>query len=206
MARPRSLVEIRGMSSSLALWQGQAQDAFAEVERAHGKVEGEGRGRRFLTQQVNHAYVTLLAAQFQMYCRALHTEVTQVLVAGVSDPALARVLEGRLIEGRNLDRGNANVPNLGADFGRFGFRFWDAVIVHRKPNARRKEKLDALIEWRNAIAHGDIARKQQEETLAPREVHLASCRDWKSALNQLVLSIDQVLAIQCENLGRPRPW
>ena len=80
------------------------------------------------------------------------------------------------------------------------------MIVHRKPNARRKEKLDALIEWRNAIAHGDIARKQQQETLAPREVHLASCRDWKSALNQLVLSIDQVLAIQCENLGRPRPW
>ncbi len=194
------------MSSSLALWQGQAQTSFEEVEHAHGVVGGHRRGRRFLTQQINHGYVTLLAAQFQMYCRALHTEVTQVLVAGVSDPALARVLEGRLIEGRNLDRGNANSGNLGADFGRFGFNFWDAVLEHRKPNARRKQKLEELIEWRNGIAHGDIARKQAEGALRPSEVHLASCRDWKSALNQLVLSIDRVLALQCENLGRPTPW
>jgi hypothetical protein len=42
--------------------------------------------------------------------------------------------------------------------------------AHRKPNARRREKLGALIEWRNAIAHGDIARKQEEGALTPPEV------------------------------------
>jgi hypothetical protein len=93
------------MSSSLALWQVDAKMAFEEVEHAHRKIGGEERGRRFLTQQINYAYVTLLAAQFQTYCRALHTEVAQILAAGVSDPALARVLEGRLIEGRKARPG-----------------------------------------------------------------------------------------------------
>lgn len=194
------------MSKSLTRWEAGGQEAFTEIENAHSAIEGTGRGRRFATQQVNYAFATSLAAQFQTYCRALHSEVTQVLVAGIGDPALARVLEGRLVEGRQLDRGNPNVPNLGGDFGRFGFQFWDAVRAHRKLNPGRKKKLEALIDWRNAIAHGDIERKRAARALEPTEVHLATCRDWKSALNQLVPSIDEVLADQCENLGRPRPW
>lgn len=194
------------MSTSLSLWTTDAQAVFEEIEHTHGAIGGRQRGRRFLTRQTNYAYVTALAAQFQLYCRAVHTEVTQLLATGVGDPALSRVLEGRLIEGRQIDRGNANVPNLGSDFGRLGFRFWHEVNGRRARNPRRRDLLEELIDWRNAIAHGDIDRKRAKGELTPPEVHLAHCRRWRSSLGQLVFSIDDVLATQCENLGLPRPW
>lgn len=194
------------MSASLLLWQGPAQEVFAELELAHRTVGGHGRGERLLTRQINYAYVTALAAQFQRYCRAVHTEVALALVAGVPDPRLAFVFETHLIQGRRLDRGNPNPANLGADFGRFGLDFWGAILDHGIRNERRRAKLETLIGWRNAIGHGDIGRKREKGELAPDEIRLDICRDWRSALGQLVFSIDDVLASHCETLGFPRPW
>ncbi|MBS1886437.1 MAG: hypothetical protein JSU06_04535 [Actinobacteria bacterium] len=192
------------VSTSLHLWQGPAQEVFAELELAHRAVRRLGRERRLLSRQIVYAYVTALSAQFQLYCRAVHTETAQALAASVPNPAVGRVLEARLINGRWLDRGNANVPNLGSDFGRFDLRFWDAVLEHQESNRSRKEKLEALIVWRNAIGHGDIAHKRAEDKLVPAEVGLAVCREWKDALGNLVASIDVVLAAQYENLGLSR--
>jgi hypothetical protein len=52
-------------SRSLEEWQSSASTAFDEIESAHRAVGGTKPGRRFVPQQVNHAYVTLLAARFQ---------------------------------------------------------------------------------------------------------------------------------------------
>jgi hypothetical protein len=35
-----------------------------EIENAHAAVGGTGRGRRYTTQQINRAFVMLLASQF----------------------------------------------------------------------------------------------------------------------------------------------
>lgn len=194
------------MSRSLEAWHGESSGQLDEIEVVHGKVEGTGVGRRVLTQQVNFAYAALVTAHFQRYCRSVHSEASQVIVATVSEEAIAGVLEGLLTENRVLDKGNPTPGNLGSDFRRFGFAFWDAVEEDDKRNARRKAKLEQLCEWRNGIAHGDISRKLAAERLVPERVTLDACKDWRRALNGLAVSIDKVVADQCENLGCSRPW
>lgn len=194
------------MSRSFEGWRGESSGELDEIEVVHGKVGGTGVGRRVLTQQVNFAYAALITAHFQRYCRSVHSEASQVIVATVSEEAIAGVLEGLLTENRVLDKGNPTPGNLGSDFRRFGFGFWDAVEENDQRNAKRKAKLDQLCEWRNGIAHGDISRKLAAEKLVPERVTLHTCKDWRRALNGLAVSIDKVVADQCENLGCPRPW
>jgi len=194
------------VSGALEDWLGSSKEVLDEIELVHGKVEGTGAGRRVFTQQVNYAYAALIAAHFQRYCRALHTEATQVLVAAVSDPALAGVLEGLLTQNRLLDKGNPTPSNLGVDFGRFGFKFWEQVEGDDSRNAKRKAKLEHLCEWRNGIAHGDIGRKRAAGQLVPANLKLATCKQWRRALGGLAVSIDKVVAEQCENLGCEQPW
>jgi hypothetical protein len=96
--------------------------------------------------------------------------------------------------------------NIGADFGRFGFKVWDKVTEDRLPNADRKRKLDELLEWRNGIAHDDLARRHADGTLVPARMTMAACRAWRRALDNLAPSFDRAVADQVQNLGRPRPW
>src|SRR2546426_8652738 len=61
-------------SNSLQHWQGSRCIKLDEIVEAHRAVGGTGRGRRYATEQVNHAYAVLLTSQFQGYCRDLHSE------------------------------------------------------------------------------------------------------------------------------------
>src|SRR5438105_15394129 len=108
-------------STSYRRWTTTRAHALNEIARAHAAVGGTGRGRRYATQQVNHAYVVLLASQFQGFCRDLHSESVGYLVAMIVTSPLRRPLvQGEFMRGRQLDRGNAQSSSLGADFGRFG--------------------------------------------------------------------------------------
>ena len=61
-------------SLSLQHWNAVRLPRLDEIERAHSSVGGTGPGRRYATQQINHAYAVLLSSQFQGFCRDLHTE------------------------------------------------------------------------------------------------------------------------------------
>ena len=87
---------------------------------------GTRAGRRTNTLQLNYAYVLLLAAHFQAYCRGLHSDATQLLVDAI-DPGIAVVLDTNLTFARQLDRGNAQPSALGADFNRLDLEFWTVV-------------------------------------------------------------------------------
>ena len=167
---------------------------------------GTGAGKRTVTQQLNYAYAMLMTAHFQRYCRDLHAEAGQVLVAHLPDPALAEILEGLLAQNLRLDKGNPTPGNLGLDFARFGFRFWDAVEASDQRNKSRKTDLERLCEWRNAIVHGDIARKRAAGRLVPHNLNLDTCRGWRRALGSLAFSIDRVVSAHCKNLGCTAPW
>lgn len=80
-------------SRSLKEWQNDASAAFDEIENAHRAVGGTKPGRRFLTQQVNYAYVTLLAARFQGFARSLHTQTAAVIATGAHNGVLASSLD-----------------------------------------------------------------------------------------------------------------
>jgi hypothetical protein len=194
------------MSAALDEWRGASGEVFDEIERMLWSVDGTRVGERTVAQQLNYAYAMLITAHFQRYCRDLHAETAQALVAHLMDPALGRILQGLLAQNRRLDKGNPTPVNLGLDFARFGFRFWDALEASDHRNKDRKTELERLCEWRNAIVHGDVARKRAEGRLAPRTLNLDTCREWRRALGSLAISTDRVISTHCKNLGCAEPW
>jgi hypothetical protein len=188
---------------ALNSWNTSSADALTQLEAAHRAVGGAAAGRRTNTLQLNYAFVLLLSAHFQAFCRDLHSQVTRTLSEAM-EPAIGDVLRANLTFMRQLDSRNAQPGSLGADFNRFGLEFWPAVERVDRRNRQRREKLDQLNEWRNAIAHHDIASRRS--SLVPREVTLDACQDWRSALNGLASSCDRVLAAHLETLvGALRP-
>jgi hypothetical protein len=128
-----------------------------EIEHAHAQVGGSLRGRRFATQQINYAYAALLSSQFQRFCRDLHSESIDHIIAAT--PAQLRVfLRVEFAWNRSLDKGNPHPGGIGSDFNRLGIQFWPSVNRRDTRNVRRSELLQELINWRNAIAHQILIR------------------------------------------------
>jgi hypothetical protein len=193
-------------SRALKEWQTDAQAAFDEIENAHRAVGGAKPGRRFLTQQLNYAYTTLLAARFQGFARSLHSQTVDAIAEGAHNVSYQGLLGDSLTLGRALDRHNAQPNSIARDFDRFGLEVWTEIDAERSGNDERRKKLWSLITWRNAITHDDIDAKLTTGALDPVTISLVTCRSWRSALNVLAVSIDKVMAKHCQTLGLPRPW
>jgi hypothetical protein len=193
-------------SKALLDWQTNASAAFDEIENAHRAVGGTKPGRRFVTQQLNYAYVTLLAARFQGFVRALHTQTADEIAAGARSLDYQVLLFESLTSGRSLDRQNAHPVSIAKDFERFGVDIWEQMDMMRSDNATRRKKLEALITWRNAIAHHDIDEKLSRGALDPVRINLDTCKSWRGSLNVLVTCLDRATADRCEDLGILRPW
>lgn len=103
-------------SRALSTWESKAREALDSIAAAHLAVGGSGPGRRYATQEINHAYAVMLASQFQRFCRDLHTEAVSHIVASASPAPLSTILGPSLLENRHLDKGNPNPGNLGSDF------------------------------------------------------------------------------------------
>src|SRR6266498_2979243 len=144
-------------SVSYRRWRTIRARALDEITEAHVAVGGSARGRRYATQQINHAYAVLLASQFQGFCRDLHSECIDHLLSVLAPPAsLKRLLRTDLLRGRQMDRGNAQPSSLGADFGRLDLNLWKKLALFDARSDRWKSGLELLNEWRNAIAHQDF--------------------------------------------------
>jgi hypothetical protein len=189
-------------SKSLIQWNGERVDALDEIENAHVMVGGTERGRRYATQQINYAYAALLSSHFQGYCRDLHAESIDHIVAKVP-PQLKELLRAEFILNRSLDRGNPHPGAIGSDFNRLGVDVWTDVYGLDARNERRRELLQELIDWRNAIAHQDF------NAVAPGgnpTLHLASVRSWRSALTVLARCLDQAMSNHLRALFGSVPW
>lgn len=144
-------------SFSYREWQTTRARALDEIAQGHAAVGGTRRGRRFNTQQLNRAYAVMLAAQFQGFCRDLHSECVDHLVRMISSPpAIPLLVRSELTSHRQLDRGNAQPGSLGADFKRLGINLWDETKAYRPRSSRWMNTLDEMNQWRNAIAHQDF--------------------------------------------------
>src|SRR5438552_3149352 len=86
--------------------------ALDEIEAAHRAVGGAGPGRRTATQQINYAYAMLLSAQFQRFCRDLHSECVDILASAAGSPTVQQLFRTDLLLHRRLDRGNPNPGNV----------------------------------------------------------------------------------------------
>ncbi len=191
-------------SSSLHRWFADRAAPLADVENAHRSVRGSGPGARAAAQQINQAYAVQLSAQFQGFCRDLHSECADYLVVSATDPDLRQMLRENLLFGRKLDRGNPNSGNLGSDFNRLGLAFWPLVDVRRPENPARRAALEELSAWRNAIAHQDFSASMVRA--GRPNLALAQVRVWRKACDGLARAFDEVLRDHLGRLTGSAPW
>jgi hypothetical protein len=191
-------------SSSWQRWNTTRASELDEIEAAHRGIGGTGRGRRYATQQINHAYAVLLASQFQGFCRDLHSECVDYLVRALAPPpTLETVLRYEFTLNRKLDLGNPNPGNIGADFSRLGIEFWKEVDVDSSLNRKRQKMLDDLNNWRNAIAHQDFDPRKLSGT---KTLRLARVRRWRKACEGLAHSFDNVMRAYIQTVTGTLPW
>jgi hypothetical protein len=143
----------------------------------------------------------LLLSQFQGFCRDLHGECIEQIVAAVDPHELRPLIRSEFSRARQLDKGNPNPGNIGADFTRLGIDLWPAVKLDDARNVGRQAKLERLANWRNAIAHQDF-----RDELQPSAVTLRTLKAWRAACNALAFSFDRVVTQHLAKLLGARPW
>lgn len=176
-------------SNSLIRWNGERVEALEEIENAHLMVGGTERGRRYATQQINYSYAALLSSHFQGFCRDLHSECIDQIIAII--PVRLKVFtKSEFLWNRSLARGNPHPGAIGSDFNRLGVDFWNHVYALNNRNVRRRESLEELVSWRNAIVHQDF---DPVSSGGIPTLRLAQVRAWRRALNKLAHNFDMVM-------------
>lgn len=187
-------------SNSLIKWKRERSDALDEIENAHAMVGGTARGRRYATQQINYAYATILSSQFQGFCRDLHSECIDHIV-GLTPRTMRAFLRIEFVWNRTLDRGNPHPGAIGSDFNRLGVRFWPSIDALDTRSPRRRELLQELIDWRNAIAHQDFLPVGGNPIL-----HLKAVSSWRRAVAALAEHFDRGMYNYLVALLGSAPW
>src|SRR6266542_4444540 len=178
-------------STAYRQWRTVRARALNDSARARDLAAGAAGGRRARNQQIIQSYTVLLASHFQGFCRDLHTEcIDPIMRVLAPPPTLELLLRLELTRGRQLDRGNAQPSSLGADFGRLGIRFWNALHAQDPASVAWQQDLELLNEWRNAIAHQDFTSPTLGGTI---NLRLVQVRQWRSSCSGLARTIDEVL-------------
>jgi hypothetical protein len=147
-----------------------------------------------------------LGAQFQSFARDLHDEAVAVHVSN-ANPGQAALLAILLTAGRKLDTGNARKSSLGSDFGRLGFTFIADLNAKGPATSTRLDHLDDLVDFRNAIGHGEEGKIAAFEVSKGISSTKASYQKYRQALNGLAGTMDQVVAERLAAvLAIPKPW
>lgn len=168
---------------------------------------GEGVGRRYATQQINDAYVVLLAAQFQQFCRDLHTEAASALAAAAQPAAVGQILQLNLTANRQLDKANAQPSSIGSDFAKLGLRIWNTLDSQDKRNITRQTRLKQLNVWRNAVAHQDFALEpNDQQVVGTTQRALRWVRTWRSACEALAVQMDRAVYTYIREKVGVVPW
>lgn len=190
------------MSRALDNWDSQQIARLAELEAAHAAVGGTKPGRRYSTTQINHALVVAIAAEFQAFCRNLHSEAVGVLAAQIEDEDLSAIVASGMTGNRALDRSNANEDAISKDFERVGLDIWGEAVAAHRLTARRKANLRQLLAWRNAVAHQDF----DPIKLGGRtETTLRHAKGWLKNCTGLARTFDRVVGDHLADVtGNPR--
>jgi hypothetical protein len=194
-------------SRALARWLSEAQAELDELEQAHVRASRGRSAQPALARQLCRAYLVSVSAQFQRFCRDLHSEASQRLADAVEPKSFRGALLRLLTEGRRLDAGNAVAGTLGPDFDRLGLAFL-AELEARAENRRRRLDLERLNVWRNAIVHLDFTLKPGREKLvrgtSPDNVR--DVRRFREACDELAREIDRIVRAHVSGVVGGAPW
>ncbi len=143
------------------------------------------------------AYVTLLSAHFQGFCRDLYTEASFKVVARIKQIGLRPIVQAQFVAGLKLDKVNPTLDALSEDFGRFGIADLRAAIGTSPPADTHKGRLRALNACRNKCAHGEPAIP---------ELLLANIQDWRNSCDWLATRLNAVVYDTLWAAFRGTPW
>lgn len=193
-------------SHALIDWQTVSLARLADLEAVPAQATGSARGRRWGTTQLNRSLFVVLVAQFQGYCRRLHDQAVDVHVAAAV-PGQQALLRALLTQGRKLDSQNPRRAALGSDFGRLGFSLIDDLKAASASTASALDALESLIDFRNAIGHGDEVRIAAIEALGQIKATKGSYQQFRRTIDRLAGTMDQVVAARLSTIPRiTRPW
>ena len=142
------------------------------------------------------AYILLLSAHFQGFCRDLYTECAQIVASKVR-LTLRVLVQEQFTARRQLDYGNPNIENLKKDFSRFGLTL--AMATHDPANHARLADLKDLNEWRNIAAHHGVVPPAGLPVLA-------TIQGWRNSCNGLATSLDDIMYNHLRRILRRNPW
>lgn len=163
-------------------------------------------GRRWGTNQLNRSLFLALVAQFQSYCRDLHDEAVAVYLDQANSVQRDN-LEVLLVQGRRLGTRNPRRSTLGHDFARLGLTLIESLKATSSTTERQLAALDRVVDYRNAIGHGDETGIAAVEVGGEIKATKCSYVEHRRALDGLAGTMDDVVAEQLDrSLGIPRPW
>lgn len=193
-------------SAALSEWQSTGVGRLDELEGIHAQATGPGPGRRWGTEQLNRSLFVALVAQFQTYCRALHDEAIDAHVAQ-ANPRQAALLRTLLTQGRKLDTHTPRTAHLGSDFARLGFKLVDGINDTGSEAEQALGSLDVLVEFRNAIGHGNETEIAALVKTGEIKSTKTSYRRFRRILERLAVIMDGVVAAKLGDLlDVPAPW
>lgn len=193
-------------SLALVQWRSVGLARLDELEHVHAIAVRGRRGASWGTEQLNRSLFVALVAQFQEYCRELHDGAAAVHV-GAANPRQAAVVFNLLTEGRRLQSQNPRLGHLGSDFGRLGFSLVDELKLADPAVASWLRQLDLLVDFRNAISHGDETKMRALTTSSGIRATKASYRGFRRTIDQLVGTMDEVVgSALATGLQIAPPW
>jgi hypothetical protein len=143
------------------------------------------------------AYVTLLSAHFQGFCRDLYTEASLKVVARIKQVGLRPIVQAQFAAGLKLDKANPTLDALSEDYRRFGIADLRAAVGTDPLANTHKGRLKAMNGCRNKCAHG-------EPTIP--ELLLANIRDWRNSCDWLASRLNAVVYDKLWSAFRAAPW
>jgi hypothetical protein len=170
-------------SASLLQWQNDRMLRLQQVDLQCSSCLATVPSNAHLIEENLRAYVMLLSAHFQGFCRDLYTESAMVIASKVRR-ALRLLVQQQFTARRKLDRGNPNLQNLKDDFNCLGLTL---DLTSDPANLSRLSHLSDLNRWRNVAAH--------QGTTAPPGIplNLLSLKAWQTSCEGLAVSLDDAV-------------
>jgi hypothetical protein len=187
-------------------WRDAGLARLAELEAVHAKLTGSGPGRRWGTTQLNRALFVALVAQFQCYCRGLHDEATEVHIKAATS-GHRNLVKLLILQGRRLDTHNPRRSTLGHDFAHVGLGLLEDLKATGPTTQRQLNALDLLVDYRNAIGHGDEWKIKAFEGDGRIRATKRAYQQYRRTLECLADTMDGVVATGLARaLGIGAPW
>jgi len=203
-------------SHPLLTWRSDRLDAIGTVAQAHATISAvAGPGRPLeVGRPLGQAYVLRVVAEFQGFVRDLHDLAVERLVEMAKPSAEAMpLLIAACVEGRQVDRGNADLRSIRSDFRRLGIpNVGDRIGSHdhrwvlpAHPERSDRSQYHALIQIRNALAHGN-----QRQVASLRQQGIADTVTWSRhrlpGLGRMARALDRVVWEHLHSTFGAEPW